>query len=184
MKYLFYLLMFFVITNCKTASVPISQINKTETFVEHYENGEIKTIGNTIILPEDTDNYSKKYIKIRSGFWHEFYENGQLKESGNYKLDNYKICSIAGLADMQYSYKIGEWCYFYSNGNLKAKGIYKIGKKNIENSCEGGYDINFGSVTDDWEFFDNKGNKIPSTKEIINEIEKSSYLTEFDMRID
>ncbi|MDP2160197.1 MAG: hypothetical protein Q8K02_06925 [Flavobacterium sp.] len=140
------------------------------TKVEYYQNGKIKSVTNTDIL-----------TGLRIGFWNEFYENGQLKESGNYKLDSYKQCCTAGLCDEFYSYKFGEWLYYHQNGKLKAKGIYKIGTKNRNTSCEGGAEINFGFVTDNWKFYDENGNEIKPNSNEINEIEKSSYITEWDL---
>lgn len=180
-KYIFFLLLIATIS-CKSTRQK-EDVRKTETFIEYHKNGKIKAIGNTLLL-SDVDIYTKKVSKIRNGYWHEFYENGQLKEFGIYKLDIYKFCGPGGLDVGKYSYKIGEWVYFDVNGNIRAKGEYKIGKKNIGNSCNGGYNINFGFVTDDWEFYDSKGNKIVPSKNDINEIEESGYLIYMQMEID
>ena len=100
---------------------------------------------------------------------------------GNYKLDTYKQCCVSGFCDGYYSYKYGEWKYYHENGKLKAKGTYRIGKKHKKTSCEGGDEINFGYVTNNWKFYDVDGNEIkPSEKDIL-EIENSSYLDEFEM---
>jgi antitoxin component YwqK of YwqJK toxin-antitoxin module len=111
-----------------------SEITRINTKVEYYQNGKVKSIGNT-------DDYTKQF---RIGYWNEFHENGKLKESGNYKLDTYKNCCVSGLCNSIYSYKIGEWEYYHQNGKLRAKGTYKIEKKNISTSCENGAKINFG----------------------------------------
>jgi len=174
MKIKYFIIISLFILSCKSVNVK-TDLPKTNTKVNYYENGIIKSVGNI-------DDFFLKDYSFRIGLWTEFYENGVIKESGNYKLGTYIQCCTSGLCDGYYSYKIGEWFYNYKNGKLKAKGSYRIGEKNIKTSCEGGDEINFGFVTDDWEFYDIDGNKIEPTKNDIIEIEKSSYLNEWNMR--
>ncbi len=95
-------------------------------------------------------------------------------------MDTYTQCCTGGICDGFYSYKYGEWNYYHDNGKLKAKGKYRIGKKYKETSCEGGDKINFGFVTDSWNFYDNNGKEIEPTEKDIAEIEKSSFIDEWD----
>ena len=170
MKILLYLLLIFSVLSCGCSKTN-SELAKTNTKVIYYPNGKIKSVGNT-------DDFTKEF---RIGYWNEFYENGQLKESGNYNLDTYKECCTAGICDGYYSYKIGEWLYYYENGKLKAKGTYKIGKKAKNTNCGINAEINFGYVTESWIFYDSNGNQIKPNSDNINEIEKSSYINQFDM---
>ena len=169
MKSTLYILILFILFSCKSSKLSL-ELTKVNTKVEYYQNGKVKNVVNTDSL-----------TGLRIGFWNEFYENGQLKESGNYKLDSYKQCCVAGLCDEFYSYKFGEWVYYHQNGKLRAKGIYKIGKKNRNTSCEGGAEINFGFVNENWKFYNENGNEIKPNSNDIAEIEKSSYLTEWDL---
>ena len=174
MKITIYILIFLVLGSCKAVQIEADS-PKTNPVVDYYKTGQIKSIGNI-------DDFFKEYYNYRIGFWNEFYENGKLKSSGNYNLDTYTQCCTGGICSGFYSYKYGEWNYYYDNGNLKAKGKYRIGKKHKETSCEGGDEINFGFVTDSWIFYDKDGNKIIPTEKDISEIEKSSFIDEWDMR--
>ena len=174
MKIGYYILISVLFFSCKSAKVE-SELAQTNIKVQYYENGFVKSVGNV-------EAFFAEHYSYRIGLWSEFHENGKLKASGNYKLDTYVQCCTAGLCDGYYSYKIGEWVYYHNNGNLKAKGIYRIGEKHKETSCEGGDKIKFGFVTDQWKFYDENGAEIKPTKNDIAEIEKSSFLDEWDMR--
>jgi len=164
------LLIIFSLLSCNSLKMN-SDLVKINTKVIYYPSGKIKSVGNT-------DDITKEF---RIGYWNEFYENGQLKESGNYNLETYEECCTGGICDAYYSYKIGEWIYYHENGKLKAKGTYKIGKKVKNTNCGNNVEINFSYVTETWLFFDNNGNEIKPNADDINEIEKSSYINQFDM---
>jgi hypothetical protein len=117
------------------------------------------------------------------GYWHAFYENGQLKSSGSYKLDTFIQCCYDGPCDWYYSYKHGEWKYYYDNGKLKAKGTYQIIKKQEDTSCQDGDQINFGTVTDSWQFYDREGTQITPNKNDIAEIEITGIIYGWEMEI-
>jgi len=138
MKTLIYILIAFMFLGCKTKKYVSdetldkyvkeldelhSEYVKNSFQIKFYGNGFTKSIGK--INPDFFSNAA------RIGLWSEFYENGRLKESGEYKTDSYVNCCIAGPCDIIYSYKIGEWNYYHENGQLRAKGIYKIDKKHI-----------------------------------------------------
>ena len=173
MRIIIYILTFLLFVSCKTTQTKLELLEKNIA-TEYYDSGEIKSVG-TI------EDFHKEYNNYRIGFWREFYRDGMLKESGNYKLDTYTQCCTGGICDGFYSYKFGEWSYYHQNGKLKAKGKYRIGKKYIKTSCEGGDEINFGFVSDNWKFYDENGNEITPTKNDIAEIEKTSILDEWNM---
>lgn len=170
MRTTIYILLIFCLLSCSSSKANYELV-KINTKVIYYPNGKIKSIGNT-------DDFTKEY---RIGHWNEFYENGQLKESGYYNLETYQECCISGICDAYYSYKIGEWLYYHENGKLKAKGTYRIGKKLKKTNCGNNVEINFGYVTKSWLFFDKEGNQITSNSDDISEIEKSSYINQFDI---
>jgi hypothetical protein len=67
MKHILYLLLLLSIS-CKSAKdINLNEVPKTETFIEYFENGKVKTVGNTIVL-SDVDNYTKKVSKIKNFF--------------------------------------------------------------------------------------------------------------------
>jgi len=166
---------FSVIVSCKSVQ-DNSEPPQTKMIVDHYKNGQIKSVGEEDVRFKD--------FQFRIGHWKEFYENGQLRESGNYELGTYKQCCTLGICDAFYSYKIGEWTYYHPNGQLKAKGTYEIGTKHKKTSCQGGDEINFGYVTDSWVFYDEDGMEIIPKENEIAEIEGSSVLDEWDMNMD
>jgi antitoxin component YwqK of YwqJK toxin-antitoxin module len=161
----------FILFGCKSTKIA-SEPNSRKTEMEFYKNGLLKNIG------QIDSNYLSKAARI--GSWSAFYENGKLKETGEYKTDTYVNCCIAGPCDIIYSYKFGEWNYYHENGQLRAKGIYKIDKKHIETTCEGGDEINSGFLNENWKFYDKKGIEIKLTEKEIKEIEKNGIVDEFD----
>ena len=168
-----YLIFFiFIFFSCKI-STSISELPSTNTKVEYFGNGYVKSIGNV-------EDFFLKENSFRIGFWSEFYENGKLKESGNYKLDTYVECCTNGYCPGFYSYKVGDWVYYHDNGELKARGVYRIGKISKETNC-GSDEINFGFVTPKWKFFNKDGDEIIPTEFDILEIEKTSYLDQWSM---
>ena len=66
------------------------------------------------LLTKDGITYDQKTNKIITGYTNTLYNNGQLKEKGNY---------INGL-------KTGSFESFYDNGQLQSKGTYFYGIKN------------------------------------------------------
>ena len=159
-------------TDTKPQDCPI----QPNTASQYYDSGQLKSIG-----PVAEEH--REFSEYRIGYWHEFYENGQLKSSGNYKLDTFIQCCYDGPCDWYYSYKYGEWKYYYDNGKLKAKGTYQIIKKQEDTSCQGGDQINFGTVTDSWQFYDREGKQITPNKNDIAEIEITGIIYGWEMEI-
>jgi len=176
MRILLYSLSLLCFLSCKSAKTGSDSL-KESPFSEAYKNGNVKRVG-TIYIPNE--NYSKS--ELRTGYWKEYFENGQLKESGNYALSTYVTCCTSGTCPVYYSYKIGSWTYFHENGQINAKGTYKIGKKRIDTTCEGGDKIHFGYVTEKWKFYNKDSKEIKPSSEMIKEIEATSYVDEYALR--
>jgi hypothetical protein len=176
MKNSLYSLCFLCILSCKSTIIGYDSL-KESPFRELFNNGNVKRVG-TIYIP----NEYYKQTELRTGNWKEYFENGQLKESGKYALSTYTTCCTGGTCPVYYSYKLGDWIYFHDNGQLRAKGKYRIREKQIDTTCDGGDKIHFGYVTDTWNFFDRDGKEITPSGELIKEIEASSYIDEYALR--
>ncbi len=73
--------------------------NKTSIRKEYYPNGQLAAVGP-----------ARNIVLAEIGDWKHYYENGQLKEEGEY---------IGGV-------KAGVWKHYYENGQLKATGYYGL----------------------------------------------------------
>jgi len=126
----------------------------------------------------ESGNYAKfndgETSQYKIGLWKEFYENGQLKEEGNYLIGRYVQCCLSGYCIRYYNYKVGKWNYYYPNGTLELKGNYSLKKLRIETNCGGDY-IKYGILDSDSKFYDEKGKRI---KENIKEL-KLNYEKEY-----
>jgi len=145
---------------------------KVNKVYERFEKGEIKAIG----------EYSEDYLpfyNLRIGEWKEYYTNGNLKEVGKYEIGVYTNCCITGLCENYYNYKSGAWKFYFESGNLKSKGDFNLEKFQINTSCEGGDEIIFGIVNQSWEYFDEKGNEIWPTEELIYSVEATKSNGDF-----
>ncbi|MEO8403357.1 MAG: hypothetical protein ABI480_02140 [Chitinophagaceae bacterium] len=119
-----------------------------------YPNKKIKEIG----------QYTKKdwpfSCTARTGYWKEYYENGQLKSFGEYQSE--LIENFWGhTGPYTVFYKIGYWIYYYKNGQLKA-----LGKYNLEETGERRESL----ITDNWLLYDSLGNRIKDKSEFIPEL--------------
>ena len=131
-------------------NIKIKHILKSKTDTSHYiaetyyENGQLKSLGSM------QDN-------IVVGYWRYYFENGNLRQKGNYAIDDslnkgnwtysYKrpirdkdgnilkefngwMCSVAEDAREKKNLhvcKVGPWVYYHENGKMKSKGYYKNG---------------------------------------------------------
>ncbi len=111
----------------------------------------------------------------------QFYESGELKSKGQFKVGDYTQCCFAGPCIQNYIYKVGEWSYFHKNGELKAYGKYLKKKRLIQTSCKGGDSIFSGFVDQKWKFYDKNGNSIVNDKKLISEIEDGSVLINYTL---
>ena len=98
-------------------------------FKAHYKNGQLKSIGHLIGLGGNQVSSDK------TGEWMNYYEDGTLKSTGNYKD----------------GYQVGEWKFYHENGSLKEIGKYKDNLPLIE----GKYPPIRGEKTGEWKtYFD------------------------------
>ncbi|MGI0108330.1 toxin-antitoxin system YwqK family antitoxin [Salinimicrobium sp. WS361] len=134
--------------------------------VINYETGELKAKGHLA-------NEYLPFYRLRAGQWQEYYKNGQEKSTGNYKVGKYTDCCTGGVCDGFYNYKAGEWIFFYENGQIKAKGKFDLDKYPLDTSCEGGDEILFSTIGENWVFYNEAGAKIEATEELIREIEET-----------
>lgn len=139
---------------------------KDSAITTHYLDGNIELKGKFAI--DRTNNVSS----LKIGEFEIYYENGQLKEKGKYNIGRYMQCCPGGLCSQFYNYKLGEWQYYFPSGVKKANVIYGLKQFNIKTSCEGGDQITFGEISlSESQFFNELGQNISPTNEILNELE-------------
>lgn len=90
---------------------------------------------------------------------------------GQFKNGTYTFCGIVPVEN-SYNYKNGKWKFWNLNGQLIAEGIYKSNKIKIEDQGGCPYEIIKGIIEkENWNFWDESGNKIPPNEELISRIE-------------
>lgn len=90
---------------------------------------------------------------------------------GQFKNDTYTFCGIVPIEN-SYKYKNGKWKFWNLNGQLVAEGRYKLKKIKVEGNGGCSYEITRGLIVqDEWNFWDEWGNKISPNKEFISRIE-------------
>lgn len=141
---------------------------------EYYKSGEVRGTGSV-------DFHHIEYAYYRNGIWKEYYQTGQLKATGSYELSTYEHCCIVGPCELNYSYRSGPWIFYHENGQVYARGTYKQGRKHLDTTCKGGDDIDFGFITDEWEFFDNSGVLYSPTDSEISLLQQSGFIDESEM---
>lgn len=95
-----------------------------ETTADYYENGKLKSKGQTYIytIPYEDKIVPKKYIfaeiqkKIRK--WEYYYQNGQLR-----RIENYKLVKDRHFSSLPH----GKWIYFNETGTKYREEIYNNG---------------------------------------------------------
>lgn len=90
---------------------------------------------------------------------------------GQFKNDSYIFCGITQ-NEIQYSYNYGNWKFWDLKGKLVAEGNYTLKKRVV--GSEGGcsFEIIEGKIIrEDWQFWDNQGNRIPGNNKIIEQLE-------------
>jgi hypothetical protein len=132
---------------------------------ETFSNGQIKERGN---YAYDDENVLST---LKVGEWSSFYENGQLKSTGKYNIGTYIQCCFSGACKQFYNYKNGTWKYYHPNGQLRATGEYEIKQLHVDTSCEGGDEMPFGLTSTQWQYFNEQGESILPTEEMILELE-------------
>lgn len=130
-----------------------------------FSDGQLKEQGNYAY------DSKRSLSDLKVGEWSSYYENGQLKSKGKYNIGTYIQCCFSGACKQFYNYKVGFWEYFHSNGQLKANGEYQTRQMHVATSCEGGDDMPFGLTTSKWEYFNELGEVIEPSNELIIELE-------------
>lgn len=90
-------------------------------------------------------NSKDEITPLKIGKFHEYYPNGNLKNSGEYEIGRYTQCCAGGLCSQFYNFKIGKWNYYFRKGD-KAEIVYEIKEFHIATSCEKGDKIQFGQI--------------------------------------
>lgn len=141
---------------------------KDTLVISYYETGEVKSKGKYAC------DKTGRLSGYKVGNWTEYYLNGVLKSIGDYQISSFIDCGTAGLERIFYNYKIGDWTYLKNDSSIEARGTYKTIKTNIDTRCQGGDNLLFMTITENW-FFSNA----PNTESI----DKTKYVTvstEFD----
>ena len=119
------------------------------------------------------NDLNKSNIKI--GLWTEYYTDGQIKSQGNYKINSYLKCCVSCPCRHFYNYKIGVWKYFYQNGQVKMTGNYRTKKEHIRKGCIKGEKIFNSHIKKSWVYYNDKGEKIKLTNEIVYELNNANH---------
>jgi hypothetical protein len=131
--------------------------------IKNYTDSTIKSKGNYAI---DSEN---KVSELRVGEWFEYYENGNIKETGFFAIGSYLDCGIGGLERSFYNYKIGKWTYYFKSGKVSATGDYQTIKTLIDTRCEGGDSLDFGVINNNWTFYNEQGEQIDISEIDVND---------------
>ncbi len=92
--------------------------DKDTLIVKYYDNGNKRCEGKFAVpLEGDIDCY-----EFKTGYFREFYQNGQLKGEGQYKVGSYLDCCNLSACKMYYHYRIDDWIFYDSLGKL----IYEV----------------------------------------------------------
>ena len=130
-----------------------------------YDNKKIKAVGSFAI---DRNNKKGNY---KVGKWTEYYENGQIKSTGEYQMAFVFACRSAVPDLAYYTYKIGDWTYYYNNGQVMATGRYDLTTQKVFTGIANQY-AKKSVVTDAWLLYDTNGQTITDRQKIISELEK------------
>jgi hypothetical protein len=106
----------------------------------------IKNSAGQITAQGEIAVYNGKDTHIKVGPWKEFYENGNVKTEGYYKIGSYIDCCTAGVCRQFYFYRTGQWRYFDSAGQLKYELEFTPETLKVDTNCEGGDKLIFGLV--------------------------------------
>ncbi|NVK84758.1 MAG: hypothetical protein HWE21_10585, partial [Cytophagia bacterium] len=83
--------------------------------------------------------------EIMSGQWTYFYDNGNIKSKGEYKIAQYIECGIVPFYTF-YPYKTGKWQFYTEKGEFDFELNFISKTHHVDTSCEGGADISFGII--------------------------------------
>lgn len=124
----------------------------TDTFC--FEGG-IYSIGKRIIDPFFDFNFAQ------TGEWLSYYPDGRLFSRGSYGVGYYPVCQGGGPGIQSYSFRQHEWTFWYPDGRVLANGRYAIVPQQMQ--APRLPVVNVSMVTDDWQLFDEAGNRSQPT---------------------
>lgn len=84
---------------------------------------------------------------IKTGYWKEYYANGQVRSEGIYKVSSYLNCCMSGPCRQYYSYRDGLWKYYLEDGTIAYELEFKPSRLHVNTNCEGGDTLIFGLIT-------------------------------------
>jgi hypothetical protein len=113
---------------------------KDSTVSTYYKSKILKDVGRYAVA---NDGYLSN---LKTGHWKEYYENGQLKSEGSYKVGSYLNCCMAGPCRNYYTYRYGLWKYYDESGTLEYEAEFIPSELHINTNCEGGDYVVFGLV--------------------------------------
>ena len=106
----------------------------------------IKNSLGQVIAQGPTAVHNGQQTVIKIGTWKEFYENGNIKSFGEYKIGSFIDCCVGGACRSFYSYRIGLWRYFDINGSPDYEVEFSPETLKINTRCEGGDKLIFGLI--------------------------------------
>ncbi|WP_299673527.1 hypothetical protein [uncultured Tenacibaculum sp.] len=87
-----------------------------------------------------------------------------------YKFNEFEDCRPGGVETFKYKYRIGKWIFYYPDGKIKAKGSYELIQSYISTRCRLDEKLEFSKMANDWEFYDQNGQKINSERQVFSEL--------------
>lgn len=115
--------------------------DRDSTVTELYKSGIIKSEGKYAITDDSL------LSNLKSGNWKGYYDNGQLKSEGGYKVSSYLNCCIDGPCREYYSYKDGLWKYFNEKGGVEYEVEFLPTHLHVNTTCDGGDSLIFGLIS-------------------------------------
>lgn len=115
---------------------------RDSTITVFFESGKINAVGKLAVTNDSLLSH------VKTGFWREYSESGNLKSEGNYRISSYLNCGVAGPFREYYSYKSGKWKYYNEQGELVYEVEFEPTIQNVKTNCEGGDSLTFGLIKD------------------------------------
>ena len=150
LSYIIFILTALGCSHRTTSSVHISNDNQFGDIADGLpDKSELTTLKNSagqVTAQGECAVYNGKVTNIKVGHWKEFYENGNVRVEGQYKIGSYIECCTAGACRQFYFYRTGQWRYFNSAGILNYELEFTPETLTINTNCEGGDKLIFGLV--------------------------------------
>jgi len=105
----------------------------------------LKNTNGQIFAEGQCAQYDDRVTNIKVGNWKEYYENGTIRNEGQYKIGTYIDCCVGGYCRAFYFYRTGLWKYFDSKGTLEYELEYKSERLKVDTRC-GGDTLTYGLI--------------------------------------